>query len=71
MMCWQTLLIDDSLVTRETQQSITVEEMSEIGWHSNVTTATVVNVNGTYHSLASENKIGPREDLKLQAMQQY
>jgi hypothetical protein len=59
-MCWQTLLIDDSLVTRETQQSITVEEMSEKGWH-HVTTATVVNVNGTngtYHSLTGENKIG-------------
>lgn len=26
------LLINDSLVTRETQQSITVEQMSEKGW---------------------------------------
>ena len=32
MMCWHVvLLIDDSLVTRETQQSITVEQMSEKG----------------------------------------
>ena len=69
MMCWQTLLIDDSLVTRETQQSITVEEMSEIGWHS------CYNSNSSQCEWdvqwASENKIGPREDLKLQAMQQY
>jgi hypothetical protein len=57
MMCYfVVLLIDDSLVTRETQQSITVEEMREKGWHSCY--------NG-YSSqcewdvpLTSENKIG-------------
>jgi hypothetical protein len=58
MGCWHVvLLIDDSLVTRETQQSITVEQMSEKGRPS-YTMAIVLNVNGTYHSLVSENKMG-------------
>lgn len=48
--------------------------MKKDGIH--VTTATVVNVNGTngsYHSLTSENKIGDMNErtLKLQGMQQY